>query len=587
MKQLNIFQFKNMPLKKRVLLAAAAILFLNVLLYFNTLHFDFLKDDFRLIVENPRITNFKTFIHSFNTQFFAFPDYPYLHYWRPFSLFSFYIDYQAWNLNPAGFHLTNVILNALNGLLIFFIFYTLFKEVLPAFFVSFLFSLHPTHVEAVSWVSGRTDLLAAFFIFLATLCFIRFLDRKKWLLYFLTAVFFVFGLLSKENAVLFPMLAVGSIFLNPFPGEIKKTVKEKFRLALFTIPFWVLDVVYIILHNRYSGVQEVVADFSFSDIFLIFKTVGAYTRIILMPFFPTFHFSMHNFDSNYLEYAGYAVLAVIIFLFILANREKYRRSIYFSLFFIFLVPVLDPNIVPSYPKIVTRFAYIPAVFAGVFLWDTFSLLDNKRLKTIYIGLVIIISCVWISETLRFQGYFKDQYAHYEGLIPHDPGDSSLLLPMALISAQDGNYSRALELVDSVLEVNPQDRWLDVGDMAGLLKANLLVITGRGEEGKSMAEGILKETKEDEMKYYGCLVLSKYHEKRGEYTLALDMLKRAAQIGETADLYYRKSLVYAKMGVYPDALSELKRAKQLNPTMKKYNEFERFLRDKYKNPSKFR
>ncbi len=161
--------------KKKTFFFIAALIALNVFLYLNTIHYDFLKDDYRLIVENPRVKDFNTFIGSIGSKFFSFPDYPYLHYWRPISLFSFYIDYKLHGLDPSGYHMTNIILNTLNALLVFFIFFTAFQKIEYAFFVSLFFSIHPSHVEAVSWISGRTDLLGAFFILAAILSFILFL----------------------------------------------------------------------------------------------------------------------------------------------------------------------------------------------------------------------------------------------------------------------------------------------------------------------------------------------------------------------------------------------------------------------------
>jgi tetratricopeptide (TPR) repeat protein len=174
------------------------------------------------------------------------------------------------------------------------------------------------------------------------------------------------------------------------------------------------------------------------------------------------------------------------------------------------------------------------------------------------------------RVVPFPGLFQGQI-HYNGLIPFDPEDSSLLLPMALVSAQDGDFPKALQLVDRVLQVNANDRWLDVSDMAALLKANLLIITGETEKGNSLADKILGETRKDEMKYFGYTVKSKYYEKKGDYSTALEMLGKAEVIGGTADLYFRKALLYAKMGNFKEALRSLGKARDMNPSEPRYGE----------------
>lgn len=570
--------------KKKILLMMVTLVALNFLLYINTVNYDFLKDDFRLIVENPRIKDFQSFLHAIDSKFFAFPDFPYLHYWRPLSLFSFFVDYQLWGLNPSGFHLFNILINTFNALLLFLVFYHLFDKIYYAFLGALFFSIHPCHVEAVSWISGRTDLLSSFFLFTASLFFILFLKKRKALFYLVTVVFFILALLSKENGVLFPLLAMGLIFIVPFNSKDRTDKTDRsygVQKVLLTLPFWIVDLGYIMLHNRFSGVQNVVENFSFKDIFIIIKTIGAYTKVILTPFFPTPHFSMHHFDQNHLEFLLFFAAALGILGFMLVNREKYKYSFYSLLFFIFLLPVLDPEIVPSYPKIVIRFAYIPAVFAGVFFVDTFHFFKNKRLRPFYVVLLVVIGLIWVSESRRFQVYFKDQHHHYNdynGLTRYYPEDCSLLLPLALKTAQDGDYKKSLQVVNHALEVNHKDRWLDISEMGGLLKANLLVILGEYAQGKSLAEKILGETRKDEMKYFGHLVLSKYHEKRGDLPTALSMLKKAEHIGETADLFFRLALVYAKMKNYQQALHYVEKARTLNPTMKKYSEFKYILLD---------
>lgn len=570
--------------KKKILLMMVTLVALNFLLYISTVNYDFLKDDFRLIVENPRIKDIQSFLDGIDTKFFAFPDFPYLHYWRPLSLFSFFADYQLWGLNPSGYHLFNILINAFNALLLFLVFYLLFDKIYYAFLGALFFSIHPCHVEAVSWISGRTDLLSSFFIFAASLFFILFLKKRKVVFYLVTVVFFILALLSKENGVLFPLLAVGLIFIVPINGKDRKDRTDRSygtQMVLLTLPLWIIDLGYIILHNRYSGVQNVIENFSFKDIFIIIKTIGAYTKVILTPFFPTPHFSMHHFDQNHLEFLLFFAAAVGILVFMLVNRVKYKYSLYSLLFFIFLLPVLDPEIVPSYPKIVIRFAYIPALFAGIFFLDTMKFFTNKRLKSLYIGCLTLIAVTWAYESVKFQVFFKDQHHHYndyDGLTRYYPEDCSLLLPLALITAQEGDYNKALQVVNHALEVNHKDRWLDISEMGGLLKANLLVISGEPERGRILAEKILAETRKGEMKYFGHLVLSKYHEKRGDLPTALAMLKKAEHIGETADLFFRLALIYAKMENYQQALHYIEKAMNLNPTVKKYVEFKRFILD---------
>jgi tetratricopeptide (TPR) repeat protein len=344
-----------------------------------------------------------------------------------------------------------------------------------------------------------------------------------------------------------------------------------------TLPFWGITLIYILLHNRFSGVGQVVGNFSFKDSFIILKTLGAYTKILLTPFFPAPYFSMSRFDHSHLEYLLYFAAALGILVWVVLHREKYKATIYSSVFLLFLVPVIDPEIVPSYPNLI-RFAYIPSLLAGVFFLDTFRFMKQRRLRAVYVVLLSLMLLSWLFSTLRFQVYFKDQNHHYNGLIRYYPGDCALLLPLALLKAQQGDYKEALHWVNRALDVNDRDRWQEVSEMGGVLKANLLIVTGRGGEGKALAEKILDQTRKEEMKYFGYLVLSKFHEKKGEFAAALEMLKQAEKIGETAELFFSMAFLYAELKNVEQALVYVEKAIHLNPSMRNYTEFRRFLLD---------
>jgi tetratricopeptide (TPR) repeat protein len=92
----------------------------------------------------------------------------------------------------------------------------------------------------------------------------------------------------------------------------------------------------------------------------------------------------------------------------------------------------------------------------------------------------------------------------------------------------------------------------------------------------MAEKILAETQKRETSYFAYLVLAKFYEKSQEFPPALAMLEKAESIGETADLYYRMAVVYARMKLYGKALQYLEKARERNPELSKYAELKQFI-----------
>src|SRR5919198_1470565 len=95
--------------------------------------------------------------------------------YQPLSWVTLGLDYTLWGMNPTGYHLTNLLLHAMNAVLV----YRLIVALVPgvgarAAVVGALgFAIHPLRVESVAWATERRDVLSGFF-FLATVgCYLR------------------------------------------------------------------------------------------------------------------------------------------------------------------------------------------------------------------------------------------------------------------------------------------------------------------------------------------------------------------------------------------------------------------------------
>jgi hypothetical protein len=135
-------------------------------------------------------------------------------YYRPVVFATFAIEAVASDANPALFHLTNLVLHAAVAGLLFAAAVALGASAPPACAAALLFALHPVQSEAVLYVSGRTDVLAAAFGLGALLLHAR---ARGWCgpaagagAQWGAAICFALALGCKESAASLPLaLAVG------------------------------------------------------------------------------------------------------------------------------------------------------------------------------------------------------------------------------------------------------------------------------------------------------------------------------------------------------------------------------------------
>jgi len=129
---------------------------------------------------------------------------PYADYWIPLTQLSRMLDVELFGLNPAGHHLVNVLLHAVNVLLLFLVLTRWTRGLWRSAFVAALFAVHPMHVESVAWVTERKDVLSALFWMLALWAYARYREKPGVGRYLGVAACYVAGLMSKPMAMTLP-----------------------------------------------------------------------------------------------------------------------------------------------------------------------------------------------------------------------------------------------------------------------------------------------------------------------------------------------------------------------------------------------
>ncbi len=154
----------------------------------------------------------------------------------PLTFVSFALNYAIGGIDPFSYHLVNLLLHAINALLVSWLMLSLTRNRAIALLLGLLFAVHPVNTETVVWATARKELLSSFFAFLALLLFIRYRrDGKRWALA-TSIVSFVFGLLAKVNVFTLPVL------LLLLEWREKRTIDR--RTGLIIVPYFLLSIVF-------------------------------------------------------------------------------------------------------------------------------------------------------------------------------------------------------------------------------------------------------------------------------------------------------------------------------------------------------
>jgi hypothetical protein len=140
--------------------------------------------------------------------------------WIPLTWLTFGLDYVLWGMNPAGYHLTSLIIFAANAPVFYFVAQRILRHAtafadgtlrVSAIAATLFFAIHPLRAESVGWATERRDVLAGLFFLLTILLYLVAVEaagkRRRWLLAGSVGMY-VLALVSKSSVMVLPLVLV-------------------------------------------------------------------------------------------------------------------------------------------------------------------------------------------------------------------------------------------------------------------------------------------------------------------------------------------------------------------------------------------
>jgi len=337
-------------------------------------------DDERFISQNIFIKSFS----AANLKMILFHDVT-GDYYNPLTMISYAVNYHFSGLAPGAYYLTNIIIHILNSCLVFFLTLMLLKAMEEnvygsfkwkewlALFCSLAYAIHPMHVESVSWIAERKDVLYAFFYFLGLIAYVKYIAKGKSTLfstrnsYFLVIGFYLLSLLSKPMAVVFPfsLLAIDVLLKRDKTTSVKKIILEKLPFIIIAI----LSAIVTYHLQKLSGAIQEQQTYNFFQRFL-FASYGFYMYILkaIIPIPQSSYYPYPDGDLPVIFYVSplIALLVAVIPLYLsYRSSENNFRIVLFGLGFYFFNMIMVSQIIGSGPTMMAeRYTYV--CYFGVF-----------------------------------------------------------------------------------------------------------------------------------------------------------------------------------------------------------------------------
>ncbi|MDO8141630.1 MAG: tetratricopeptide repeat protein [Candidatus Brocadiales bacterium] len=439
------------------------------MLYLNTTYGKFVYDDFKIIVENCFIKEWKYFPKIFTKEYFTISgEMSY----RPIVTITYFIDYALWHSNPFGFHLTNIILHTLNAVLFYLLLNAVLQSKKIVLFSTLFFITHLALLETVNAVGYREDLLSATFLLVSLIYFIKSdnilykkTDKRRFTLYYaISLIAYLCALFSKEMAITFPVLLV--LFVIFSDQQIWPCIVKRFKgiyAGYMAISLFYLIIRFIVFRNHELKVTYQPGGF-WVNTFTMIKILASYIKISFFPFNLNADYVVPlvktPFEASFILSITFLISIFIIFAILIKSRNAF--ACWMAWFFIMILPVM--NIIPIGNIMAERYLYIPVmgfcVVKGILIYRiTDRTLSPRAIplrRMVQIVLVTIMISGYGFSIIWKNGDWRDEFTLWIKTIQRSPNSHRAHCNLGIVYMENGLTEKAQIEYQTALELNPQN-----------------------------------------------------------------------------------------------------------------------------------
>jgi len=533
--------------------------------------------------------------------------------YHPITWLSHELDVQLFGLNPAGHHLTSMVLHAINVVLLFLLLARATGSIWRSLTVAVVFAVHPLNIQSVAWVSERKNLLSTMFGLGTLWAYGWYAIRPNWRRYLGVFVLFILGLLSKPMLVTMPfaLLLLDYWVLRRFPAnfyrqpeapELKRIAASSsmvWRLVAEKVPFLALVAVSCWVTYGAQRFQDSSRRLHVPLPYRIENAVYSYANYLYKMCWPAKLAIFYPHPRNFIT--GWQIgLASLLLVLLSVGAWSTRRRVYPIVGWLWylgtLVPVIGLVQVGAQAR-ADRYAYLPmwGVLVMV-IWWLADLARSRNSRRLVVA-IVVMAVAGLCWAARIQlGYWRDSATLFARSLEVSPSNNYISHANLGSALKDmGRYDEAAEHLTLVLRRFP-DAALVRNDYATALllqgktkeaaeQYTLAIPYAEGsphfqsaiEANLGMAQEQLGETEQATASYEGALQLNPLlypahvslgllFYRQGRLTDAISHLQASIGILPTALAYYSLGHILEDQNRLPEAAAAYNSALRLQPGM---------------------
>lgn len=440
---------------------SALLVAITLLAYLPIFRGGFIWDDDSYVTRNETLQSFDGLIEIWSNPR-ASPQY------YPLVFTTFWIEHQLWGQSAPGYHIVNVLLHAASVVLLWRL---LSKLALPgAWLAAAIFAVHPVHVESVTWIAERKNVLSGVFYLLAFTAYLRFRplsnDSKPaglgW--YFAATLLFIAALLSKTVTCSLPAAILLLVWW--------RTSRIRLNDALPLVPMFLLGLTFAAittkLEQTHVGAGQI--DWQLSGLqrcIIAGKALWFYLAKLIAPLSLSFVYPRWSPDASSASHLAAPIAWLLMLGLLFAYRRRIGRGPATAMLFYSgtLLPALGfIDVFPfKYSFVADHFQYLGSIgpivlFTAVFVRTGTARSDPTLSRTSPLRPVLATAVILLLAGLTFARsfVFQSEEAVWRDTLARNDDAWSAHLNLGVLLDERGDTEEALVHIQRAIKLAPQE-----------------------------------------------------------------------------------------------------------------------------------